>query len=136
MEIDELIQEKRSELKEAFASHQKAREAAANMQKRFSELLLTVGPESTKPDPGALQLAKAQLQDLDSAEGKAATRFKVVREELAQLHREKYGFCISRGQVTEDRSCPPMTGHFVRTWKAIAQAPGRSSYREAARSIS
>ena len=91
MDIERLIQEKRSEVREAFAAHEKAHEAVGNMRKRLSELLLTVGAESAKPDPEVVHLAKAQLRGLESEERNAASRFAAISEELAQLHREKYG---------------------------------------------
>jgi hypothetical protein len=91
MEIDRLIKEKRSQIAEAFAAHQNAREAVAQMRNHLSELLPTVGCEPAQPDSDEVQLAKAQLQELESAEHKAATRLNAISEELALLHREKYG---------------------------------------------
>lgn len=91
MEVDKLIAEKRSEIREAFAAHQKAHAAVAQMRDRVSELLLAGAREPAQPDSEAVQPAKARLQELELAERDAATRFHAISEELARLHREKYG---------------------------------------------
>ena len=90
MELDRLIQKKRTEIKEALAAHQKAREAAAQMRNRLSELRIAAAVEGTGSGLEALQLAEAQIQHLESAE-QNATRFKAISNELADLHRQKYG---------------------------------------------
>ena len=91
MEIDSLIQQKRSELMAAFVAHLKTREVAQDFRMQVSELVLIVGPESPTPNLEPLRLAQAQLQSLELEERNAATRFDVASEELAQLHRRKYG---------------------------------------------
>ncbi len=91
MEIDTLIQQRKSELKAAFVAHLKTREAAQDARRQFSELLLTIDPESSTPNLESLRLAQAQLQNLELQERNATAHFDVVSEELAQLHRRKYG---------------------------------------------
>jgi hypothetical protein len=92
MEIDRLLQEKRLQIREAFAAHQKAREAVERARNNLAELLLTVGAEpAAQSDSERVQLAKAQLQELESAEEAAAIRFNLISAELTRLHREKYG---------------------------------------------
>jgi hypothetical protein len=90
-EIDRLIHEKRSQLKRAFAAYQKAREAVAHAQSHLSELVRFDGPDSTHVGPEVLRDAQAEIQRLGSEEGDAATRFKAISDELAQLHCRKYG---------------------------------------------
>jgi hypothetical protein len=87
--VDRLIQEKRSQLKEAFATHQKAREVVA--QARTDLLVRGNGPDSTHMPGEVARHAAAEIQKLESEERDAATRFKAISEELAQLHREKFG---------------------------------------------
>jgi len=91
MELDRQIQEKRTEMREALAAHQKAREAAAQMRSRLSELRIAAGTEAAGSDLESLRSAEAQAQELESAEKTAATRFNAVSDELAHLHRQKFG---------------------------------------------
>jgi hypothetical protein len=92
MEIDRLIREKRSQIGEALAAHQKAHEAVAWARNRLSELLVTAGAEpAALTDSEEVELAKARLQELESAEEKAAIHFSVISAELTRLHQEKYG---------------------------------------------
>jgi hypothetical protein len=91
MDIDRRIAEKRSEIREAFDVHRKARETAAAMRTRLSELLVTAREDSATRDPEALERAQAQVQELESAERNAADRFQAISDELSQLHREKFG---------------------------------------------
>jgi hypothetical protein len=79
-ELDRLIHEKRSQLKEAFASYQKAREALAHAQDK----LPGVASES-------LTDAHAEIQRLESQERVAASQFNAISDELARFHRGKYG---------------------------------------------
>ena len=91
MELDTRIQGKRSEIRDALAAHLKVREAVSQMRQRLSELVYNGGVESPHPEPELIQLAKQQIQKLEAEERYAATRFTAISEELAQLHREKYG---------------------------------------------
>ena len=91
VELERLIQEKRSELRAALSAHQKAREAAGQLRNRLSELRLAVDANRTESDLEALCLAEAKIQGLESAEQKAAIRFNAISDELAHLHRQKYG---------------------------------------------
>jgi len=75
-DFDRLIREKRSELQNAFAAHKNAREAVLEAKRRFGELTRD---------------AAAGFQLLESEEGRTATRFNAISEELAELHRRKYG---------------------------------------------
>ena len=90
-ELDRLIHEKRSQLKRAFAAYQKVREAVAHAQSDLAELIRLDGPDSMHIGPDVLRDAQAEIQRLGSEEGDAATRFKAISDELAQLHRRKYG---------------------------------------------
>ena len=89
MEIDELIQEKKSELKGAFAAAGKAHELAEAARGRVQALLLDVG--DSRAESGELSLATARLRDLESAQRDAEMHFHRVSDELTQLHRQKYG---------------------------------------------
>jgi hypothetical protein len=79
-ELDRLIDEKRSQLRDTFAAYQKAREAAAHVQMEASGSVRAV-----------LRDSQAETERLESEVRDAATRFNAVSEELAQLHRGKYG---------------------------------------------
>ena len=91
MEIDRLVQEKRLQIRDAFAAHQKAREAVAHIRKHLSGLVRTVGAESARAEPGVVRLGEVQIKELESEERNAEARFKAISEDLAQLHRKKYG---------------------------------------------
>jgi predicted nucleic acid-binding Zn-ribbon protein len=86
-ELDTLIHEKRSQLKDALAAHQKAREALAQARTHLSGLVRGGGLDYA-PFAGN---AEAEIDRLESEERDAATRFNAISEELAQLHRKKYG---------------------------------------------
>jgi hypothetical protein len=79
-ELDREIHEKRLQLKEAFAACQKAREAVAHAQQQFAGVT-----QETLKD------AQAELQRLECEERDTANRFRAISDELAQLHRGKYG---------------------------------------------
>jgi predicted nucleic acid-binding Zn-ribbon protein len=101
-ELDRLIHEKRSQLKDAFATHEKAREALADTRTHLLGLVQGDGPAQIAPD--FVPDAQAEIQKLESQERDAAARFNAISEELAQLHREKYG----EWQITwrGPRACP------------------------------
>ena len=92
MELDSEIQQKRTDIREAFAAHQRARKAAAQMHHRLAELQIAAAAEGKGSDPESLRLAEAQALELESAEQNAAMRFNAISKELADLHRQKYGF--------------------------------------------
>ena len=73
-ELDTLIHEKRLQLKDALAVQERAREAVAQARTRLSRLD-----------------ANAEIERLESEERAAATQFNTISEELAQLHRRKFG---------------------------------------------
>ena len=81
MELDSQIREKRTEIREALAAHQKARETAAQMRNLLSELRIAAGAEGAGSDPESLRLAEAQAKELKSAEQKAAMRFSAISDE-------------------------------------------------------
>jgi hypothetical protein len=83
-ELDRLIQETRSQLKDAFAQYRKAREAIENarMHRRGDRPAYTA-PEALETTP--------QIQTLESEEQDAAARFNAISDELARLHRGKFG---------------------------------------------
>ena len=85
-ELDTLIHEKRSQLKDALAAHRRAREAVAQARTHLSGLVRGGGP-----DCNIAGNAEAEIDRLQSEEHDAATRFNAISEELAQLHRKKYG---------------------------------------------
>lgn len=101
-ELDRLIHEKRSHLKDAFAAHQKTREALVDARTHLSRLVQGDTPAQIAPD--FVRDAQAEIQRLESQERDAATRFNAISEELAQLHCEKYG----KWHVTwrGPRACP------------------------------
>lgn len=55
MELDRQIQEKRTEIREALAAYQKAREAATQMRNLLSELRIAAGAEGTGSDLESLR---------------------------------------------------------------------------------
>lgn len=67
------------------------RKSADNMRKRVSQRASTLSAESGKPHPQSLELARARQNELDLEERSAAETFHRVSEELAELHRQKYG---------------------------------------------
>jgi hypothetical protein len=90
-ELDRLIDEKRSQLRDAFAAYQKTREAAAHVQMQASGSVRADEPDATHIRPEVLRDSQAETERLESEVRDAATRFNAVSEELAQLHRGKYG---------------------------------------------
>jgi hypothetical protein len=90
-ELDRLIHEKRSQLKNAFAAYQEASGAAACARMHLTRLVRGDGSDSTHITPDVLHDADVETQRLESEERVAATRLKAISDELAQLHREKYG---------------------------------------------
>ncbi|HKE24304.1 MAG TPA: hypothetical protein VKB88_18205 [Bryobacteraceae bacterium] len=90
-DLDILIHEKRSQLKDAFAAHQRSIEAVAEVRSRLSELARDHGPDATPASPEMLQDAEAQIQRLECEERDAATRFNAISKELVGLHRRKHG---------------------------------------------
>lgn len=91
MELDRLIQEKRTEIKEALSTYQKAGEAVVQIRNRLSELRIAAEPKGPGSGLEALRLAEAEMQQLEVAELNAATRFKAISDELTGLHRQKCG---------------------------------------------
>ena len=79
-ELDAMIHEKRSQLKDAFAAYQKAREAVALAYRDLAGVA-----------SNSLVDARAEIQRLETDERAAATRFNTISGELAELHRAKYG---------------------------------------------
>ena len=90
-EFDRLIHEKRSQLRDAFAAYQKAREAVAHAQIQLVGFVRADEPDSTHIAPEVLRDSQAEIGRLESEVRDAATRFNAVSDELAQLHRGKYG---------------------------------------------
>ncbi len=91
MELDKAIQAKRTEIREALGAHLKAKEAAAQMHNRLSELRIAAAAEGKESDLELLRLAEAQALKLESAEQNAAVRFNAISGELSGLHRQKFG---------------------------------------------
>ena len=85
-ELDTLIHEKRSQLRDALAAYRKAREAVVQTRTHPSDGVRGGGQAET-PIGGA----KAEIERVESEERGAAIRFNAISEELAQLHRKKYG---------------------------------------------
>ena len=79
-ELDRLIREKRLQLRDALAAYQKSREGVAHAH----SALAGIAPEG-------VTAAQAEIQRLESEEQVAATRFNSISEELAHLHRQKFG---------------------------------------------
>ena len=79
-ELDAIIHEKRSRLKDAFAAYQKAREAAARGYRDLAEVASDRSAD-----------AQAEIQRLEIDEREAAARFNAISGEVAELHRVKYG---------------------------------------------
>jgi hypothetical protein len=90
-EFDRLIHEKRSQLRGAFAAYQKAREVLAHAQMQFAGFVRADEPDSTHVAPEVLRDSQAEIGRLESEVRDAATHFNAVSDELAQLHRGKYG---------------------------------------------
>lgn len=88
-ELDELIGEKRSQLKDAFAAYRSARESVADARTRLSRL--TGGDDASGIDREVVRAAEKEIERLESEERDAVTRFNAIGEELAQLHRKKHG---------------------------------------------
>jgi hypothetical protein len=86
-----LIHEKRSQLKDAFAAHQRSLEAVAAARTHLSELARYDAPDATPASPEMLRHAEAQIRRLESEDRDAATRFNAISEELTELHRRKHG---------------------------------------------
>jgi hypothetical protein len=79
-ELDRPIHDKRLQLKDALAACQKARADLAHAE----EQLAAVAPD-------AMRDAQAGIQNMESEERDAANRFRTISDELARLHRGKYG---------------------------------------------
>ena len=90
-ELDRLIHEKRSHLKDALAAYQKTRDAVALAQMRLAEFVRGDEPDPTHTAPEVPRDSQAEIYRLECEERDAAARFNAISEELAQLHREKYG---------------------------------------------
>ena len=90
-ELDRLIHEKRSHLKEALAAYQKTRDAVALAQMRLAEFVRGDESDFKHTAPEVLRDPQAAIYRLECEERDAAARFNAISDELAQLHREKYG---------------------------------------------